>query len=115
MSSITHTQTKSLVNGKARVVDTVTAAVGLPTLVFVLNAEDDTFSRVASVPDLLYIPAVKTEEQPLYRVAAVTRDFDVVRDALDFATMLRDRLRKLPADYDRAAGFAAEVTETFAT
>lgn len=111
-TSVTHTQTRSVVAGPLyRVVDTATASVDIEHEVFVFVTDTQAFSRVATVDDMLTLPDTQAEalsaELGYYRLATVTRDFEALTDAKEFAASVNSRLKSLCVDY--AAAVAAFI------
>jgi len=94
-----------------QVINTVTAATGIPMQVFMYRQTDDMFSHVADIRDLAY-PLVNTVDVDYYRQASATRNFDDVVTALEFANLVKKRITDLLALYTpTAAAFpGSEVT-----
>lgn len=116
--TITHTQTRSVGPGPVYVVnDVVTATVGIAPEVFVFTTDDDSFNRIATVDDMLDLPATKAsavaEGADYYRLPAVTRQFTSVSVADSVALAISDRLTLLAVEYDAAVNdFVGTTTET---
>lgn len=112
--SITHTQTRTDTVPPAasssapyRVVDSVTAAVGISTAVFVFRYSDQKFDHVATVLDMNQYPeGAPTPGKDYYRMSSVTRDFSDVNEAIDFGKTLITRMTALANEY-------ATVTTSF--
>jgi hypothetical protein len=104
MASLTHQQDRSLNGQQYRVVSTILSGTGITPAVFVFATVDDSFSRVASVQDLADLQpsraAAVTAGDEYYRLVTVTRDFDVLEDAQDFANYVKGRLPQLVIDYN---------------
>lgn len=116
-STITHTQTRSVVGSKYRVVDTATASVNIPLEPFVFRTVDGVYSRVATATDMAELlntqVAAQTAGADYYRLATVTQDFDEVGPASDFASGAIARLKQLVVDYDKTvASFIGTNTTT---
>lgn len=116
--SITHTQTRSVPSpGVYRTADSVTDTVGIETQVFVFNVSDDSYSRVASVYDMLTYPNTKAAavaaDQPYYRDASVSKDITAIDVAKEFASNLKGSLKVLAVEYDAAVNqFVGAETAT---
>jgi len=112
-STITHTQTRSIVSNKYRVLDTATASVNIPLEPFVFTTSDASYNRIASVDDMLNLPNSRATAQSTgkeyYRQASVTIDWDLLAEADDFATTIEVRLKQLVIEY------AAVVTDFIGT
>ncbi len=119
--TFTHTQVRSVVAGPLyRVVDTVTAASGIQTQVFVYLVEGDVFSRVASVDDMLTLEntrdAAVLAEDDEYRLATYQQDFNSLATAGDAASTITARLTTLLVDYEAATvDFVGTTTETLSS
>jgi len=114
---LTHTQTRTTAGGFYRVADTVTSATGIPSQVFVFRTTDQEFSRVAAVDDLLELPdtleAAVAEGCAYYRTAAMSRDYESMATAADFAAALKRDLKYLVIEYNKAVTlFLGTDTET---
>lgn len=119
MSSLTHTQVRSIIAGDApyRVQDTVSAAVGMSTAVFLFRVADDVFDHVCTLSNLDAYPDTKnqaiTDGKSYYRGAAVTLDFAELQQGVDAGEMLISRMKELVVDYTQAAAlFVGTTTET---
>lgn len=104
-STITHTQTRTVPTGTTyQVDDSVTAATGIATEVFVFKTTGGTFDHVATVLDMLTYPntqaAAALAGQSFYRQASVSRTFTSIAEAQDFASSLISRMRTLASEYD---------------
>jgi hypothetical protein len=103
-----------------RVLDTITASVGLPLEDFVFVTATQTFDHVAVVSDIAAYPntyaAAVAGNYTYYRLASVQIDWATVASAEDFATTLQARLKALCVDYDAAvATFLGTTTETISS
>ena len=118
--SITHTQTRS-VDGISYVVnDVVTASEGIAPEVFVFATEDDSFNRIATVDDMLTLPATPEEAiatgADYYRAAEVMRTFASLYKADQAAIAISERLKLLTVEYDGAVNaFVGTTTETISS
>lgn len=105
MANLTHTQIRSLAGSFYRVVSSITNPSGMPGEVFVFHTADSIFSRVASVEDLQTLLASKAAAQSAgdayYRSVNVTRDFEELEDAQDFALLVTERLPALVKQYNQ--------------
>lgn len=115
MASITHTQTRTIISGPMfRVSDVITAATDIPMAVFVFKVTDDTFSHVATVYDLSTYPDTREQaveaEQDFYRQTAVTKDWESLGTAIDFAESIKPRLKLLVKDFEKASDLFVGVT-----
>lgn len=112
--SLTHTQVRSITaGGLYKIVDTVSAAVGIAKEVFVLNADDATFDHVATVADMFNLPTVITPSIGYYRVSAVTKEYEDVTTAIQLSNVLRSNMQLLVNDYLEAVTvFVGTTTET---
>jgi hypothetical protein len=98
----------------------VIASEGIPLALFVFATDDESFSHVASTHDLETYPASRTEaingSLDYYRLAQVTREFDNITDAQEFALHVRSRLQFLSNDYPAVKdAFAGTATYTYVT
>lgn len=100
-------QTSTIEEGPVyRVVNEVTYAENIPREVFVMNAETQLFSHVATVWDFQAYP--DTRDQALldsvgyYRADSCTKDFDTLQTATSFKSYTKGRVEWVVADYDEA-------------
>lgn len=81
----------------------VVASEGIPLALFVFAVETEEYSHVASTRDIEVYPDSKdqavSEGLTYYRQAQVTREFDNITSAQDFASHVRSRLQFLSNDY----------------
>jgi hypothetical protein len=119
--TITHTQTRSVEAGPTYVVhDVVTDTAGIDPEVFVFVTDDDSFNRIATVDDMLTLPATSEEAiasgADYYRLAEVTRSFASLSSADNAAIAISDRLKLLVVDFDAATNaFIGTTTETLSS
>lgn len=89
-----------------RVLDTCTAAVGVPQEIYVFSVSTGDYSHVATPADLrLYgtdLALARTQRKAFYRAASVTRDFAALSDASSFALDLDSRVQYLCDQFDVA-------------
>jgi hypothetical protein len=103
-----------------RSVNTVEASEGIPLALFVFRTVEGTFSHVASTNDVVTYPDnqedATSDGLDYYRLATVTRDFDNVTSAQEFAAHVRARLDWLATDYPATADdFVGDETYTYTT
>lgn len=119
--TITHTQTRSVEEGPTYVVhDVVTATTGIEPEVFVLVTDDDSFNRIATVVDMMNLPATQAEAltngADYYRVSEVERVFTSLSVADNAAITISERLKLLAVEYDAATNaFVGTTTETISS
>lgn len=106
-TSLSHSQTRSLTpDSRYRVDSTVVAAVGMPLEVFVYRTEDGSYNRVASVADVMQLPATRAAAQAqrvgFYRQATVSITWDTQAEAEAFSRTVREKLARLAKEYDVA-------------
>ena len=107
-------QIRELLDGPVyRVKNLVTYATGIQKEVFVFQVVDEEFSHVAYPYDMEYVPVGKEEAAQLgnnyYRQAEVTRDFDTLHKALEFAVHSRGRVEFLADEFEIATdGFEGQ-------
>lgn len=95
-------QERSNIPGGHRVETIVISSVLIPKELFVLRQEDDTFSHVAVISDLVY-PTYKDNLFSYYRVASVSRDFEEITTAIDYASHVKYRLEQVALAYTQEA------------
>lgn len=122
--TITHTQTRTdtvppaaSASAPYRVVDNITATVGIDPSCFVFKVADGLFDHVATVLDMhtYYdtLLAAQGASHPYYRQSAVTKDFSDVNIAKDFADTLKSRLTSLAKEYQTSVtAFVGSETTT---
>ena len=99
--------------GIYRVANSITAAVDIPTEVFVYTQADDIFFHVATLPDFIY-PTVNTPAFEFYRQDNATKDLTDVELALAFANHVKFRLDTLLVAYtDDFNNFPGSETTMF--
>lgn len=119
--TITHTQVRSVQPGPLyRTLDTVTAAVGIQTQVFVFLVLDDSFQHVATVDNMLNLPNTKAQAildgKDAYRLAVVQQDYAILSEAEEFASTLIQRMQLLVIQYDEAVNtFVGTTTGTLSS
>lgn len=119
--SVTHSQIRSVQAGPAyRTLDTVTAAVGIQTQVFVFAVEDDSFQHVATVHNMQQLLNTKAAAvlagHDAYRLAVVQRDFESLSDAEEFGATLIERMKSLVVEYAEAINnFVGTTTATLSS
>ncbi len=111
-SKITYMQTRAFVDGGPEVTTTVTGTEGIPEELFVFRTNDDTFSHLASISDIMAYPSVKTAGHDYYRTGTCTRVFSTITHASEFAEIVRGHFRKISKDWDAAQVFVGTTTET---
>lgn len=116
--SITHTQVRSVQPGPLfRVVHTASAAVGIQKEAFVFLVSDDSFQNVATVENMLDLPNTKAAailaNKTMYRGDVVQKDWEFLKQAIDFGATLTARLKTLVVLYDKATNaFVGTTTAT---
>jgi hypothetical protein len=120
MASLRLTQTRSVVTSAAyHVANVVDQNVDIPAEVFVFSTATGQYDHVASVNDLLNIPdttqaAAQAAGNPYYRQSSTSNDWTMLRDAQEFSTMVRERLKFLVVEYSKAeTSFIGTTTETY--
>ena len=111
-ASITHMQTRVFVDGGPSVTDVVTSTVSIPEELFVYRTNDDTFSHLAAIADILAYPSVKTAGHDFYRTDTCTRVSATFTAADEFATLVRGHFRRIVKEWDAAQVFVGTTTET---
>ena len=107
-------QTRSLESGPLyRVNNEVIYASGIQKAIFVFTVVDEEFSHVAYPYDMVNVPvgkeAAASAGNNFYRQATVTRDYESVDDATEFAVHSRERVDLLADTYAYAVdGFQGE-------
>jgi hypothetical protein len=98
----------------------VIASEGIPLALFVFAVATEAFNHIAAVRDLEAYPDTKaqavTDGVDYYRQPAVTREYDNITDAIEFATHVRARLDFLAQDYPKTKDqFVGSETHVFTT
>jgi len=98
----------------------IEASEGIPLALVVFAVETSAYSHVASTHDILTYPdtraAAVAAGLDYYRQVAVTREFDNLTDAQDFALHVRSRLQFLSNDYPATTDdFVGSATYTYVT
>jgi len=101
-SSIQVYQERVNVAGGHNVITTVQSATLIPKELFVFNQTDDTFSHVATVNDLVY-PTASDPAWSHYRLDTVTRSFEDVSTAIEYASHVKSRLEAVTIAYTQDA------------
>lgn len=94
-----------------RIINEVQSATLIPKELFVFKSTDDSFSHVATINDLEY-PTANDPGYSHYRLDNVTKDFEDISTAIEFAAHIKVRLQEVVTAYTQdAADFAgSEVT-----
>jgi hypothetical protein len=86
-----------------RVATSVVYNSGIGRNIFVFNTETQVFEHVATPWDMENVPNSRdealTDASAFYRLPEVTRDFDVVATAIEYALYTRSRVEQLARDY----------------
>jgi len=107
-------QTRTLEEGPIyRVKNTILYATGIQKEVFVFQVVDEEFSHVAYPYDMENVPVGKAAAAEAgnnyYRALEVTRDYDTLNTATEFAVHSRGRVSFLADQYELATeGFEGE-------
>jgi hypothetical protein len=116
MATVTHTQVRTLVGSSASVVDTVTAATGLPLELFLYTTVDDTYAHIASIAELYTYPVGKSAAvaagKSYYRSATTTRLFSTIQYAQEWAAFVPATFKRLAVEWAITAPFVGTTTET---
>ena len=104
--SVTLVETRTIEAGNLyRVKHAISASVHISDHVFVFNTADESFSHVATVYDIEKIAsmtkaAAETADDEYYRLDTVTRDWDSLDMASEYAVYNKQRLQSLVSDYE---------------
>ncbi len=86
-----------------RVVTSVFFTTGIDRNIFVFNTETDAYEHVASPWDMENLPTSKaqaiTDDVTYYRLAAVTKDWEDVGEATEFAAYTLSRISSLAQQF----------------
>ena len=98
----------------------IIASEGIPLALFVFAVDSESYSHVAATRDLEAYPDSKaqavTDGVDYYRQAQVTREFDNITSAQEFASHVRSRLQFLSNDYPATKdAFVGTETYTYVT
>ena len=120
MASLRLTQTRSVVTSAAyHVTNVVDQNVDIPAEVFVFSTETGQYDHIASVGDLLNVPdttqaAAQAAGNPYYRQSSLVKDWTRLSDAQEFSATVRERLKLLVVEYNKAeTSFIGTTTETY--
>ena len=118
MTSVTHTQTRSVVAGPLyRVREQITASVTIDDKIFLFQVADSTYDHVCTVADMAAYPDTRaqavTDGLGYYRHNDATVDSTDVAVAEEVAAEFIVKIRQLMLDYDAAiVSFAGSTTAT---
>jgi hypothetical protein len=98
MATVNVTQTRSNVEGGHRVTTVVNSSTIIPKELFVFKREDNSFTNVATVKDMVY-PTTSDPAWTHYRLDTVTRDFSAIGTAIEFAAHVKERLLQVTNAY----------------
>ena len=119
--SVTLVETRSVETGPLyRVKHAVSAAVHISSSVFVFSTDTETFSHVATVYDIekvtnTTLAAAQTAGAEYYRLAEVTKDWESLDTASEFAVYNKQRLQFLVTEYESYTTSFAGITTTVIT
>jgi hypothetical protein len=117
--SVTLVETRTVETGPLyRVKHDITASVHISPYVFVFTTETEAFSRVATVYDIekvthTTLAAAQTAGAEFYRLDEVTKNWESLDLAAEFAAYNKQRLQFLVSEYETyTSSFAGTTTTT---